>query len=95
VVEQRKKLHSKYYLGYSPDRALAHKEWFCFHCSGLVWCETSVKEDPFTVNGVENYLQGVQDGDDEELVVFHGSADPITTKALKRLKITKDGQLVG
>jgi hypothetical protein len=44
---------------------------------------------------VENYLQGVQDGDDEELVVFHDSADPITTKALKRLKITKDGQLVG
>jgi hypothetical protein len=43
---------------------------------------------------MENYLQRVQDGDDEELAVFLGGADPRTTEVFKRVKIAKDGQEV-
>jgi hypothetical protein len=59
----------------------------------FVFNSQAIEKDHATFVGMENYLQGDQDGGDEGVIIFSGLADSRTTEDLKRLKLNKNFQI--
>jgi hypothetical protein len=53
----------------------------------LVRCEAAVEKDMEVVNGMENSVHGVFDGDDGEVAYFPGAANQRATEDIKRMKL--------
>jgi hypothetical protein len=50
-----------------------------------------LEENHESVYGVETNLQRIEDGDDDELVIFLGEVDPSIVTDRKRLKFSEEG----
>jgi hypothetical protein len=60
----------------------------------MVEYEAHFKKNLKVVNGMETYIQGREDGDNE-MVVFFGEADPRAIEDWKRLKLSIKKQSAG
>jgi hypothetical protein len=55
----------------------------------LVRCENGTEENLEAINGMEHYLQIIQEGGNEELAFFPGEMDTRAVGDSKRLKLCK------